>query len=148
MTINVQLTFLSGQELFRIWLPGNFNKSGFVTDNSHIKMYDFFFKSGSPSKCLSHLVAQKFLTPSYPAVSLTRSPSLPPPASWVSIWPFSQSCLISFSPPVLWEPFLSSVIFPRHQCKSFFLIYSSILPKIKQIILQMLDFQVQGNYSW
>lgn len=43
MTINDQLPFLSGQKLFRVWLPGNLNKSGFVTDNSHIKMYDFFF---------------------------------------------------------------------------------------------------------
>lgn len=38
-----QLPSCAGQKLFRIWLPGNFNKSCFVTDNSYIEMHVFFF---------------------------------------------------------------------------------------------------------
>lgn len=139
-----QLPSHAGQKLLRIWLPGHFNKSRFVTDNSYIEMHDFFFsQSGSPSKCLSHFIAQGFLTPSCPAglcrVSFTSTSSL---ESWHLTFQSTLLTWYPFSLPVLWEPFLSPVIFPRHHWQKLYFFQS---PKDKES--KFVNVRISGKGS-
>lgn len=149
-TANNQLPFLTGRILFRIGLPGNFNKSGFVTDNSHIKMHDFFLKSGSPSKCLSHFVAQKIFNSilsccfsckvsSFTSTSWLLSQHLPFQPALLTLPSFSHQSA---------ENFPLSCYFFKILPMLYLAIQSFILPNIKEVHLQMLKFEVRGDYSW
>lgn len=73
-----------------------------------------------------HFIAQEFLTPFHPTVSLVKSLSFPSAASQINYDLLVHSTR-PFSSPIFWHLFPSSVIFPRLDCKSCVSLPSSLL---------------------
>lgn len=122
-----QLPSRAGQKLFRIWLPGNFNKSCFVTDNSYTEKHDFFplvwFSFQIPFTFYSSGVFNSFLSCCLSCGVSSSSVS----CLLIGIWSFSPLCLpCPLSHHWSFGKLSSHLLFFYH-CKSCTSLLSSLL---------------------